>query len=254
MPTPNLLDETFEGTGYAAMTGATLIGSGSSLDPDYATSNAGSPAGWSAQCLRAISVVPNTQARKNHTFGTALTGQLYFRDEFYIVSETIATGTANIIFSAYNTGFTANIFHFWLKRDTPDFKLVASVGNGGGTQEAVKFGITTGVRYTAEMSYHLTTHAWDFRVDGVSIGTGTASSATAADCQLLYIGSDVFNAASGNPVEVLHDNVGIGNQTWLGPTTGAALSGTALAGINEADIVAGGKTIVITLTGSTWVT
>lgn len=33
----------------------------------------------------------------------------------------------------------------------------------------------------------------------------------------------------------------------------ATLGGTALAGINEADIVAGGKTITITLTGTTWV-
>ena len=33
----------------------------------------------------------------------------------------------------------------------------------------------------------------------------------------------------------------------------AALTGTALAGITEADIVAGGKTIIITLTSDTWV-
>lgn len=35
--------------------------------------------------------------------------------------------------------------------------------------------------------------------------------------------------------------------------TSAALSGTALASITEADIVTGGKTIIITLTGDTWV-
>ncbi len=34
----------------------------------------------------------------------------------------------------------------------------------------------------------------------------------------------------------------------------AALTGTALDTINEADLVAGGKTIIITLTGETWVT
>ena len=33
----------------------------------------------------------------------------------------------------------------------------------------------------------------------------------------------------------------------------AAISGTATASINEDDIVAGGKTIIITLTGGTWV-
>jgi hypothetical protein len=33
----------------------------------------------------------------------------------------------------------------------------------------------------------------------------------------------------------------------------AALTGTATATINEADIVAGGKTIILTLTGDTWI-
>lgn len=51
------------------------------------------------------------------------------------------------------------------------------------------------------------------------------------------------------------------NQQWavagvaLNPSGGAtaALTGTAVGGITEADIVAGSKTIVITLTGDTWI-
>ena len=34
----------------------------------------------------------------------------------------------------------------------------------------------------------------------------------------------------------------------------AAITGTATASITEADIVTGGKTIIITLTGTTWIT
>jgi hypothetical protein len=37
------------------------------------------------------------------------------------------------------------------------------------------------------------------------------------------------------------------------PGGSAALTGTATATINEADIVAGGKTIIVTLTGDTWI-
>ena len=33
----------------------------------------------------------------------------------------------------------------------------------------------------------------------------------------------------------------------------AAVTGTATASITEADIVTGGKTIIITLTGTTWI-
>ena len=39
----------------------------------------------------------------------------------------------------------------------------------------------------------------------------------------------------------------------LRAATSAALTGTAVGGITESDIVAGGKTIIITLTGDTWV-
>ena len=35
--------------------------------------------------------------------------------------------------------------------------------------------------------------------------------------------------------------------------TSAAITGTATAGITEADVVAGAKTIIITLTGDTWI-
>lgn len=36
-------------------------------------------------------------------------------------------------------------------------------------------------------------------------------------------------------------------------SVGATLTGTITAGVNESDIVAGGKTLIITLTGDTWV-
>lgn len=42
--------------------------------------------------------------------------------------------------------------------------------------------------------------------------------------------------------------------SFKGPAPRADVSGTAIASIAETDIVTGGKTIVITLTGDTWVT
>lgn len=43
------------------------------------------------------------------------------------------------------------------------------------------------------------------------------------------------------------------NRKDFGPSTSAAVTGTATASITEADVVAGGKTIIITLTGDTWI-
>lgn len=45
----------------------------------------------------------------------------------------------------------------------------------------------------------------------------------------------------------------IGVSVAVAPAKSAALTGTALAGITETDVVAGGKTIIITLTGDTWI-
>jgi hypothetical protein len=45
----------------------------------------------------------------------------------------------------------------------------------------------------------------------------------------------------------------INNTLANGVTVAAVLTGTAVPTITEADVVAGGKTIVITLTGDTWV-
>lgn len=46
---------------------------------------------------------------------------------------------------------------------------------------------------------------------------------------------------------------GASNPARIGAAASAALTGTATASITEADIVAGGKTIILTLTGDTWV-
>jgi hypothetical protein len=47
----------------------------------------------------------------------------------------------------------------------------------------------------------------------------------------------------------------MGFRIFLGQQAGksAALTGTITAGVTEADIVAGGKTLIITLTGDTWI-
>lgn len=45
---------------------------------------------------------------------------------------------------------------------------------------------------------------------------------------------------------------GVVSEQLLGAAVSAALTGTAIATIDEADIVAGGKTIIITLTGDTF--
>lgn len=96
--------------------------------------------------------------------------------------------------------------------------------------------------------------------NGVSIGTHSDATYSTG-----YAGCGAFGTAKlaswegGNSGITLATGLGLATLNGFPPsisTTGAdsaALSGTVTASITEDDIVAGGKTIILTLTGATWV-
>jgi hypothetical protein len=81
-----------------------------------------------------------------------------------------------------------------------------------------------------------------------------------------------YDYSAGKAIQFLHDNDGGGNGNYLEhesyfttnslapklhieyTATSCALTGTVTASITEADVLTGGKTIILTLTGDTWVT
>jgi hypothetical protein len=68
------------------------------------------------------------------------------------------------------------------------------------------------------------------------------------------IGTDTTDAALSGGAPGLYSYVA-DYTNWSGDNVSgvtASLTGTALGGITEADVVAGGKTIIVTLTGDTW--
>jgi hypothetical protein len=216
---PSLFAETFEGTGYVAFNGSETIGVGSFLDEDYATSNVGFPTGWQSQCLRSISVVPNTQVYKQHNFGAALTGNLFFRDEIYVVSEGLGNNNLMTMFSAWSAGFV-DVFRFGLIQDAGGVLRVSMVLWHDGASNAYTSGpITTGIRYVVELNWNNTADTWEWRVDNVTQNTGTLTLTHPTQVDNLLVGSGIFQVA-GQALEILHDNVGAGDQGWLGLSTG----------------------------------
>jgi len=124
----------------------------------------------------------------------------------------------------------------------------ATTGSGSGTAAALT--VTTSVD-----DWAIGAANWDD--NAVSAGAGTTVDATglaAADISSC-VAHRPYNAATTTV------NLTIDNVTWsmagcaLIPLAGgsAALTGTAAAGITEADIVTGGKTIILTLTGDTFI-
>ena len=104
------------------------------------------------------------------------------------------------------------------------------------------YGITTGTIYTSD---NLTTNY----VNGAgntyySIRSDRdKSNTTPTGNEFIYTAGPIYATVAYRPILTV---------VYTVPGT-AALTGTATAGINEADIVAGGKTIIVTLTGDTWV-
>ena len=82
-------------------------------------------------------------------------------------------------------------------------------------------------------------------------GTNVLSSDSDSDKIYKHAGftstvSDSFSSPSSEPR-------GLADDSWSGVAKSAALTGTITASVNETDIVNGGKTLIITLTGDTWI-
>jgi hypothetical protein len=122
---------------------------------------------------------------------------------------------------------------------SPDDWVVQELLNGGATTIASatqNLSVNDKVGFEAIGSnlkaYHYTGGAWN----PTPIISTSDSTYTAAG----YVGIDLYNNAN-------LDDFGGGTVVVT-----AAITGTATASITEADIVTGGKTIIITLTGDTW--
>ena len=82
-------------------------------------------------------------------------------------------------------------------------------------------------------------------------GTNVLSGDTASDLIYLHSGfTSTISSSFSSPSTTVR---GVADDSWSGSAKAAALTGTITAGVNESDIVTGGKTLIITLTGDTWI-
>jgi len=221
---PNLVNETFEGAGYTALTGAATVAGTSVLDPDYfiapiAGNGNAIPPGWGEQAMRCVSQGANTEIRKQHNLGAAETGTVWFRDEIWIASESIADASETTFFTAWNLAFNNNLFHIKLRRDLPDLKIQFVFNNNGApvisTYTIPAF--PNPRKYSCEVMFNLSTHDYEARVNGVTVGSGNLGSATQTQFQTLIVGSSIFTT-TGPTTTILHDNIGVSNQGWMDPS------------------------------------
>jgi len=87
--------------------------------------------------------------------------------------------------------------------------------------------------------------------DEVRLGLGATQVSVSTALAIADALEDVIGEVKLSLADSAQIDVAAPTLTLSGPT--AAITGSATAGINELDVVAGGKTIVITLTGAKWI-
>ena len=72
--------------------------------------------------------------------------------------------------------------------------------------------------FAVEVNYNMTGMRWEYRVNGATIGSGALTGVIPTTFQWLVVGSHAFDDAAPTSLEIVHDNVGVSDQGWLGPS------------------------------------
>jgi len=250
-----IFDEKFEATGFDETGWTEQAGSGSTVDEDYAVSNVDpEPSGWQTKCLRTISTTGvNAYAGNSQDVGT---NKFFYRMEVVIVSEDLADGETRRICQLKASGGAA--FRIFLRQSGGDlnwrFTIFQAGVGGSGTNLDDSTVLSLNTRYRLELKWDIDADTWDIQLDGSSIFTGTltSTSATTQIDEIERVG--LTNSPSQPDMELLVDLIAVDDAAFPGAEpVSAAVTGTATATIDEADVVAGGDTIILTLTNTIWV-
>lgn len=171
---------------------------------------------------------------------------------FRLVNPATGANTVQVNWSAPFVRATVALSFVGVDQTTPD----------SGTASA--FEVATGT----SVSHNISSATGGMVVDAFSLNAGSVAGTTAGAGQTGFVSeSGVAATACGMSYEAGAPTVTM-SWSWSTSTNrnahaliainaaasgSAALTGTAAAGITEADIVAGGKTIILTVTGDTWI-
>jgi hypothetical protein len=255
-----IFDEGFEGAGEEE---SGWYANGSGNDTDYATSGIGSPSGWESQCYESYVSGSGDSYLDNDLGGEAI---VYVRVEVYVDTWNGSNGDQTVLLATWEYGWGADGFSIRLTRvsDENRFVIVAYHDDSYNEYESIgTFSVNT--KYCIEAKWDATNGYWAWKIDGVAQpnnidGTSPVTSegtltGGATDTGPITCGIQDYGSSPGGTVYL--DNVTVNDSDWVGPSgvpAVAEITGTATASIDETDIVDGGKTIIITLTGDTFIT
>jgi hypothetical protein len=146
-------------------------------------------------------------------------------------------GVVNVAMALYTTG---NVKIAWTKTEK-----AVSVSLGWITWNRSELNFATDGIITGGTNYRIA-HSCD---DSMAWRVKTGSAGDVQYSNTDYTSGSWPSTLSAGTSNNLHPSHRVGVQNVLS----AAITGTATASITEADVVTGGKTVILTLTGDTWV-
>lgn len=223
-------NEGFEGAGYEETWGLGESGAGS-LDEDYDTSLVtGAIARMQSQCLRA-SVTGGQVAQVAHNFGS-VQPITYIRGDLIIESESGETALGGCTIINVTNGAGQHTYSIRFDETTEgNYQLDFAENSGGAFSLHNGPTILLGTAYLWEVQWDTTNDVWEFKVDGVSIVSGTMTG-SAREFQILNVG--VSGTAPSRPHVIILDNIAIDDTDYLGAfvpggtTTPQAIAATSV--------------------------
>lgn len=238
-----VFNELFEGTGYQN-SWTESVGAGCTINEDALSSAVGSPNGWGVQCLNLVTAA----SVDNYTYSQYGDAAVrYSRTDVHFTAWSLADGDTKRILTFTNNSLATSTINIVLYRDGAQYYIYFGPVYDGVTQD-YSFGaaVSLDTTYRLETKWDTTADLFSCKINGISLG-GRALTAGRVQQGSVVVG---FTYEAGT-FTCYYDLVSVDDSTWVGPP--AVVTGTATESIAEADIVTGGKTIVITLVGDTWI-
>jgi hypothetical protein len=206
-----LVDETFEGTGYAESGWSESVGTGCTLDEDASSSDVGSPSGWGDQCLKAVSASTGWYAYAQRSLDNP-EPDTWWRFELVIASESLADSNTKELVRVFSSVW-GGCFFLGLAQVSGSLVFWAAIFHDGSAHTYTSSAITTGTRYRIEVKWDSTNDEWEWRLDGVTQDSGSLTGSHQTDCEILRLG---ILSAEAIDLTVYHDLLAVDDADWVG--------------------------------------
>lgn len=246
-----IFETSFEGIGIESGY-AEYVGDGCTVDWD--STDVAPPSGGGSEILKCISAPDDNMATIYYESGGNAVS--YYRVYFRIAAHNLGNGFSFLIARGessveaawgvylYNDNGTLRLYHHLYNDGTDEFGYLSSTFSGE---------VTLGMWHRLEVKYDATAEEYEFRLDGASWESGSLTGTFYSS--LIYFLCGIWDQWDDGTTGTAYFDLFSGDDSdWIGPPSPtAAITGTATESIDEADIVAGGKTIIITLTNDEWI-